>query len=50
MQKMSVLDENFNPMDYGILSFSRLREGGIPHPRKQGYNYFIDLKFATDNY
>ena len=40
-----------NPITYGILRFRQLREGGAfwPGPRKQGYGYWIDLKFATNN-
>ena len=34
----------FNPADYGILSFSRNLV--FPHPRKQGYDFLIDLKFG----
>ena len=42
------------PITYGILGFRQLRgEGGGrlfgPTPRKQGYGYRIDLKFATNN-
>ena len=35
----------------GILRFCQLRGGGAfwPIPRKQGYGYRIDLKFATNN-
>ena len=39
-----------NPIAYGILRLSQLRGRiFIPHPRKQCYNYLIDLKFTTHN-
>ena len=41
----------FRMVTYGILRFRQLRGGGLfwPGPRKQGYSYRIDLKFATNN-
>ena len=40
-----------NPITYGFLRFRQLSGGGAfwPVPRKQGYSYRIDLKFATNN-
>ena len=41
-----------NPIAYGFLRFRQLRGGGgafWPGPRKQGYGYRIDLKFAINN-
>ena len=43
----------FNPITYGILSFSQLRVGGGgvgPHPRKQSKENLIENKFGTANY
>ena len=45
----------FSPTTYGILRFRQLSGGGgrdgafRPGPRKQGYDYQIDLDFATNN-
>ena len=43
-----------NPITYDILRFRQLRGGGgggfLARPRKQGYGYQIDFKFATNNW
>ena len=42
---------SFNSIDCAILSFSQLHgEMFMPHPRRQGYDCLIDLKFGTGNY
>ena len=41
---------SFNPITYSILRFRQLRGGAFwLRPRRQGYGYRIDLKFATNN-
>ena len=51
VQNHVTVDLMLNPITYGILRFCQLHVWGAfgPRPRKQGYGYRINLKFATNN-